>query len=120
MSLSWASTGVAAVGLLTGLAATADAGPPFQPYPGQYHPFPGHHPGHFHTLPYPYPIHHHPPVFVPKPIYPQPIFVPGYPAYPGYPGAGCGPRPRYGVPYYGGYGRGFGVSTNDFSLWLGR
>lgn len=77
-----------------------NCGPVVQPYPQ---------PPHYGYV-RPRPIYAAP--VYPAPVYPSPVVVPGYPAY------GYRPYPAYG--YGRPYGSGFGLNTNDFSLWIGR
>lgn len=52
----------------------------------------------------------------PYPVYrPAPVYVAPYPAYPTY----YAPQPYY-QPAYVAPRSGFGIRTDDFSLWLGR
>jgi hypothetical protein len=114
MFAKWGFSGAAVVAAMALSSSPVDAGGPhgygYGPYP--YGPVgPQHH--HYHhpqVRPYPPVYGYYPPV---RPVYPQPVYVPAYPRP-------CHTGPAYGVPYGVGYSRGFGVSTNDFSLWLGR
>lgn len=102
-----------------GTAQVADAGHPVHYVPGHQH-----HTHHHRVMPgYPvYPGHVYPGhVYPGHTIRPRPV-MPAYPVYPTYPGY-VYPAPVYPTPIYPGpvYPRtGFGIRTNDFSLWLGR
>lgn len=91
-----------------GTAQEADAGHPMHFVPRQHQ--------HMHRM------HHHR-VMPGYPVYPgqmirprpvMPVYSPVYPTYPGY----MYPSPVYPVPVYP--RTGFGIQTNDFSLFLGR
>lgn len=109
-------TGAVATAMILGSTLAAEAGGPHHhtPYPqqascgpvGPAYPYPQ-----SYGYARPRPVYSAP--IYPAPVYPAPVVVPSYPAY------SYRPYPAYGYgrPYGG---SGFGLNTNDFSLWIGR